>query len=74
MLVCQYTDPAWTPLFGIAAAIVADTGGPLSHAAIVAREYEIPAVLGTKIGTSMLRDGELVIVDGMTGKVFRKSC
>lgn len=71
ILVCQYTDPAWTPLFGIAAAVVADTGSPLSHAAIVAREYEIPAVLGTKIGTTSLVDGELIVVDGSAGKVIR---
>lgn len=71
ILVCQYTDPAWTPLFGIAAAIVADTGSPLSHAAIVAREYEIPAVLGTKIGTTSLEDGEIIVVDGTAGKVIR---
>lgn len=72
ILVCQYTDPAWTPLFGIAAAVVSDTGGPLSHAAIVAREYEIPAVLGTKIGTSYLKDGDIVVVDGTEGTVLRK--
>lgn len=71
ILICQYTDPAWTPLFGLAAAIVADTGGPLSHAAIVAREYEIPAVLGTKTGTDSITDGETIIVDGTAGKVFR---
>lgn len=71
ILVCQYTDPAWTPLFGITAAVVVDTGSPLSHAAIVAREYEIPAVLGTKIGTTSLVDGELIIVDGTSGKVIR---
>ncbi|RJP48685.1 MAG: hypothetical protein C4557_12460 [Anaerolineaceae bacterium] len=47
VLVCPYTDPAWTPLFTLACAVVSDTGGPLSHAAIVAREYGIPAVLGT---------------------------
>ncbi|MCO5387560.1 MAG: PEP-utilizing enzyme [Desulfosporosinus sp.] len=52
ILVCPYTDPTWTPLFGMVAAVVADTGGPLSHAAIVAREYGIPAVLGTKVGTN----------------------
>ncbi len=72
ILVCQYTDPTWTPLFGIAAAVVSDTGGALSHAAIVAREYEIPAVLGTKIGTSSLKEGEYIVVDGTTGRVLRK--
>ncbi|MFT3877841.1 MAG: PEP/pyruvate-binding domain-containing protein [Propioniciclava sp.] len=66
VLVCPYTDPTWTPLFSLAAAVVADTGGPLSHAAIVAREYGIPAVLGTVTATS-LADGVLVTVDGTKG-------
>ncbi len=67
VLVCPYTDPTWTPLFGIARAVVADTGGPLSHAAIVAREYGIPAVLGTQNGTSLLTDGVTILVDGTAG-------
>lgn len=71
VLVCPYTDPTWTPLFGLAAAVVADTGGPLSHAAIVAREYGIPAVLGTEVGTTELGDGEGVVVDGGAGVVHR---
>lgn len=69
VLVCPYTDPTWTPLFGLAAAVVADTGGPLSHAAIVAREYGIPAVLGTGNGTSRLPDASRVLVDGSAGVV-----
>ena len=72
ILVCPYTDPTWTPLFGMAAAVVADTGGPLSHAAIVAREYGIPAVLGTKVGTSFIETGEIVVVDGSAGTVYKK--
>lgn len=72
ILVCPYTDPTWTPLFGIAAAVVADTGGPLSHAAIVAREYGIPAVLGTKIATSSLKDGEIIVVNGLKGVVYKR--
>lgn len=72
ILVCPYTDPTWTPLFGMAAAVVADTGGPLSHAAIVAREYGIPAVLGTKVGTSFIKTGEIVVVDGSAGTVYKK--
>lgn len=71
VLVCPYTDPTWTPLFGLAAAVVADTGGPLSHAAIVAREYGIPAVLGTEAGTTTLQEGERVVVDGAAGTVRR---
>jgi pyruvate,water dikinase len=68
ILVCPYTDPTWTPLFALAAAVVADTGGPLSHAAIVAREYGIPAVLGTGHTTS-LPDGATLLVDGSGGTV-----
>jgi pyruvate,water dikinase len=67
--VCPYTNPAWTTLFQRAAAVVVDAGGPASHAAIVAREYGIPAVMGTAIGTSVLTDGQLVTVDGSTGRV-----
>lgn len=69
ILVAQSTQPAWTPLFAIAAAVVTDTGGILSHAAVVAREYGIPAVLGTGTVTRTLHDGQLVEVDGTAGVV-----
>jgi len=69
VLVCPYTNPSWTPLFGTAAAAVVDTGGMASHAAIVAREYGIPAVMGTGNGTRALRDGQIVEVDGNHGQV-----
>jgi rifampicin phosphotransferase len=69
ILVCPYTNPGWTPLFQRAAAVVVDSGGPASHAAIVAREYGIPAVMGTGTGTSTLTDGQLVTVDGTRGRV-----
>jgi pyruvate,water dikinase len=69
VLVCPYTNPAWTTLFQRAAAVVVDSGGPASHAAIVAREYGIPAVMGTGNGTSILTDRQLVTVDGTTGRV-----
>jgi len=69
ILVCPYTDPTWTPLFAMASAVVADTGGPLSHAAIVAREYQIPAVLGLPNATTTFQDGMRVSVDGTTGLV-----
>ena len=69
ILVCPMTMPAWTPLFGIAAAVVSDSGGPLSHSAIVAREYQIPCVCGTITGTSTIRDGAHIRVDGSTGVV-----
>jgi phosphohistidine swiveling domain-containing protein len=69
VLVCPYTNPAWTTLFQRAAAVVVDSGGPGSHAAIVAREYGIPAIMGTAIGTATLTDGQLVTVNGSTGRV-----
>lgn len=73
ILVCRYTDPSWTPLFILAAAVVSDTGGPLSHSAIVAREYNIPAVLGCGNATDTLKDGEEIVVDGDEGIVRIKS-
>jgi pyruvate,water dikinase len=69
VLVCRFTDPTWTPLFALAAAVVADAGGPLSHAAIVAREYGIPAVLGAVNATTRLTSGQRILVDGDCGTV-----
>lgn len=73
VLVCQYTNPSWTPLFQRAAAVVVDTGGLGSHASIVAREYGIPAVMGTGRGTRTLVDGQRVLVDGTRGLVLDDS-
>jgi pyruvate,water dikinase len=72
VLVAPITTPAWTPLFAMASAIVTDVGGPLSHGSIVAREYGIPAVLGTGISTRRIRDGQTLIVDGSAGTVELK--
>ncbi|WP_125777293.1 PEP/pyruvate-binding domain-containing protein [Antribacter gilvus] len=69
VLVCLFTDPAWTPLLRVAAAVVTQTGGMLSHAAIVARERRIPAVLGVPDVTTRIHDGDRVTVDGATGVV-----
>jgi pyruvate,water dikinase len=69
VLVCRFTEPAWTALFGVVAAVVTETGGVLSHAAIVAREYGIPAVLAVPSAMTALRDGETVTVDGAAGLV-----
>jgi pyruvate,water dikinase len=69
VLVTPYTNPAWTPLFQRAAAVVVDSGGAASHAAIVAREYRIPAVMGTPEATQKLTDGQRVRVDGNHGRV-----
>jgi pyruvate,water dikinase len=70
VLVAPITTPAWTPLFGMASAIVTDVGGPLSHGSIVAREYGIPAVLGTGVATRRILDGQTVTVDGTAGLVM----
>jgi pyruvate,water dikinase len=69
VLVCEMTMPAWTPLFATVSAVVADTGGMLSHCAVVAREYGLPCVVGTKSGTRSVRDGQVLTVDGAAGTV-----
>ena len=66
------TDPGWTPLFLRAAAIVMETGGYLSHGAIVAREYGIPAVANVPGILEALADSDPVLVDGTAGPVVRR--
>ncbi len=70
ILVAPYTDAAWTPLFFTAAAVVVDLGGPLSHGSTVAREYGLPAVVNVKTGTSQIRNGQEITVDGSSGEVI----
>jgi rifampicin phosphotransferase len=69
ILVCTTTAPPWTPLFAIAAAVVTDSGGVLSHSAICAREYAIPCVVATQVATQVIRDGSTITVDGTKGIV-----
>ena len=69
ILVAKITTPAWTPLFALASGIVTDVGGPLSHSSIVAREYGVPAVLGTGVATDRIRSGQRITVDGDNGVV-----
>jgi pyruvate,water dikinase len=69
VLVCFMTSPAWTPLFGIASAVVTESGGLLSHSAIAAREYGIPCVVGVRGATERICDGALITVDGTAGTV-----
>jgi phosphohistidine swiveling domain-containing protein len=69
VLVCPMTSPVWSVLFPNLGALVTDAGGLLSHPAIIAREYHIPAVVATGNATSLLRDGEMVRVDGAAGTV-----
>ncbi len=70
ILVAPSTDPGWTPLFLTAAAVVTDIGGFLSHGATVAREYGIPAVVNTKRASGLVKNGQVIIVDGNQGIVY----
>jgi pyruvate,water dikinase len=69
VLVAVGVDPGWTPVFGRAGALVMEVGGQLSHAAVVAREYHLPAVTGVSGATRAIKEGDEVLVDGLTGRV-----
>lgn len=69
ILVCPATSPSWAPIFGQIKALVTDAGGTMSHAAIVAREYGLPAVVGTNRATGLIKTGDKIKVDGEAGKV-----
>jgi rifampicin phosphotransferase len=69
ILVAPYTDPAWTPLFAIAAGVVTEVGGLMTHGAVVAREYGIPAVVGVDDATAAIPDGHRIRVNGTEGYV-----
>jgi len=69
ILVCAVTAPSWAPVFGKIKAAVSDIGGTMSHAAIVAREYGMPAVVGTGHATKLIKTGQRVQVDGDRGIV-----
>jgi len=71
VLVAPGVDSAWTPVFGLLNGLVLEHGGQLSHAAVIAREYGLPAVAGIEGVASILRDGEPVLVDGTLGVVER---
>ena len=69
ILVCGGTTTEWTPAFGVITACVCDTGGSLTHAAIVSREYGIPCVVGTAVATTTIKTGDRIRVDGRAGTV-----
>jgi pyruvate,water dikinase len=71
VLVCPITSPIWSMLFPQVGALICDSGGPMSHPAIIAREFGIPAVVGTGDATTIFKDGERVHVDGSSGVVTR---
>ncbi|MCL4437390.1 MAG: PEP-utilizing enzyme [Thaumarchaeota archaeon] len=68
ILVCPAITPAWAPLLGLVGGLVTDLGGLLSHGGILAREYGIPAVVGTSVGTKIIRTGQSIQVDGTKGE------
>ena len=70
VLVARTTNPTWTPLFYCAVAVITESGGPLSHGAVTAREMRIPAVMSVKESLTRLKNGQRVRVDGAQGKVY----
>jgi pyruvate,water dikinase len=70
ILAAPMTSPTWLAVMYQAAAVITDKGGMLSHAAIVCREFGIPAVVGTEEATKILKDGEQILVDGAHGVVY----
>jgi pyruvate,water dikinase len=69
IIVAPSSNPSWVPLFAIAGGLVTNTGGVLSHAAVVAREFDLPAVVGTGDATTRIREGQMLELDGTTGYV-----
>lgn len=69
ILVAAYTDPSWTPLFPLAAGLITEVGGLMTHGAVVAREYGIPAVVGVEGATKKIADGQWIRVDGTQGTI-----
>jgi len=69
ILVAPYTDPSWTPLFSLAAGLVTEVGGLMTHGSVVAREYGIPAVVGVDDATRKIKDGQPILIDGTRGFV-----
>lgn len=74
ILVTAFTDPSWTPVFVTVRALVTEAGGMMTHGAVVAREYGLPAVVGVDRATSLIRDGQQIRVNGTTGTVEILSC
>ena len=69
ILVTAYTDPSWSPLFVAIAGLVTEVGGLMTHGAVIAREYGLPAVVGVEHATELIRDGQRIRVNGTDGYV-----
>jgi phosphoenolpyruvate synthase/pyruvate phosphate dikinase len=70
ILVCPGTNPAWTPVFGIVKAVITDRGGTLSHAAIIGREYGVPTIINTFVGTEKIKSGQRLKVGATEGAIW----
>lgn len=70
ILVTAYTDPSWTPPFLTAAGLVTEVGGLMTHGAVIAREYGLPAVVGVDQASRLIRDGQRIRLDGTSGYVY----
>src|SRR5260370_1009979 len=69
ILVTAFTDPSWTPLFVAIAGLVTEVGGQMTHGAVIAREYGLPAVVGVEHATRLIQDGQRIHVHGTEGYV-----
>lgn len=69
ILITRFTDPGWTPVFGRISGVATETGGVLSHAAVISREYGIPAVLAVPSLTKHLHTGQRIRLDGSLGTI-----
>jgi pyruvate,water dikinase len=69
ILVTTFTDPSWTPLFLAIAGLVTEVGGVMTHGAVIAREYGLPAVVGVHRATERIRDGQRIRVDATNGEI-----
>ena len=69
ILVTAFTDPSWTPLFVSIKGLVTEVGGMMTHGAVIAREYGLPAVIGVENATRLIKDGERIRVNGTEGYV-----
>ncbi len=72
ILITSNTDPAWTAVFSKVGGLITETGGILSHGAVISREYRIPAVTAVKGATNLFKTGEKLVVDGNEGVVYKK--
>jgi pyruvate,water dikinase len=70
ILVCPAANPAWTSVFGIAAGVITDSGGTLCHAAVIGREYGLPAIVNTRQGTALIKSGQRIRMDATTGSIY----